>query len=193
MLKRKQSILLILSATILVGICAWSAFAAPGKVKGWLKAGSESSSYVIGTEEIDGNSVAYIKSIKPVDGKFGTLMQSFSPDEYRGKRVRFSASVKTVDASNWVGMWMRVDKDNKSVAFDNMQNRSISGTTDWKKYAIVLDVPTECDNISMGLILADTGEAYWDHLKLEIVSDDVPVTDGMGFRHKRPANLDFDN
>ncbi len=193
MLQKKRSNLLILTVVILVGVSTWSVITAEAAVKGWIKAGSEPGSYTIGTEKIDGNSVAYIKSIKPVAGKFGTIMQSFSPDEYQGKRVRFSASVKTVGVENWVGMWFRVDKDRKSVAFDNMQDRAISGDTDWKNYSIVLDVPTECDNISMGLLLSDTGEAYWDHLKLEIVGDDVPVTAGAGALPKHPANLDFNN
>ncbi len=193
MQKTRRSILVLLSALVLVGVCTAVTLAAPGTVKGWFKAGNDPTGYVIGTEQMDQGSVAYIKSLKPADNKFGTLMQSFLPDEYKGKRVRLSASVKTADVKNWVGMWMRVDADGKTVAFDNMQDRSITGTTDWKNYSIVLDVPQECDNMAMGLILSGAGAAYWDHLKLEVVGDDVPVTSNMGSQHKHPANLDFNN
>jgi len=42
---------------------------------------------------------------------FGTLMQDFRADHYQGKRVRFSAFVKTEAAQDWAGLWMRVDKE----------------------------------------------------------------------------------
>src|SRR5450631_487339 len=41
---------------------------------------------------------------------FGTLMQDFRADHYQGKRVRFSAFVKTEAAQDWAGQWKRVDK-----------------------------------------------------------------------------------
>src|SRR5215471_16702910 len=60
-----------------------------------------------------------------------------------GNRIttrRISAMVRTADAQ-WAGLWMRVDKGPNMVAFDNMQNRSIKGTSGWQEYEVVLDVP----------------------------------------------------
>ena len=37
---------------------------------------------------------------------------------------------------SWAGLWMRVDKGKDMVAFDNMQDRPIKGTTDWQRYYI---------------------------------------------------------
>ena len=68
---------------------------------------------------------AYLKSKQPIVHGFGTLMQAFRADHYLGKRVRFSAFVKTENVQDWAGLWMRIDKDSASIAFDNMQNRPI--------------------------------------------------------------------
>jgi hypothetical protein len=36
-------------------------------------------------------------------------MQSFLPDHYAGKRVRFSGFVKAAAVQGWAGLWMRID------------------------------------------------------------------------------------
>ena len=66
-----------------------------------------------------GNACAYLKSVVAETDGFGTLMQMFKADEYRGKRVRMSGYVKAKDASDWAGLWMRVDgaKKGRDVSF----------------------------------------------------------------------------
>ena len=52
------------------------------------------------------------------------------------------------EVKGWAGLWMRVDgKEKTGIAFDNMANRSIKGTTDWKTYEVVLDVPDDAEEI----------------------------------------------
>jgi len=44
-----------------------------------------------------------------------------------------------------------VDKGKETgVAFDNMQDRAIKGTTDWRRYEVVLDVPEDATGIAPG-------------------------------------------
>jgi hypothetical protein len=63
---------------------------------------------------------------------FGTLMQMFEADRYLGQRMRFSALVRTKDVADWAGLWMRVDGPGKApLAFYNMEDRKIVGTTDY--------------------------------------------------------------
>jgi hypothetical protein len=65
-----------------------------------------------------------LKAKKPAIEGFGTLMQDFRANEYVGKRVRFSAFVKSQDLESWAGLWMRVDQGEGAtpqvLAFDNM-------------------------------------------------------------------------
>ncbi len=109
---------------------------------GWFIAGSKPKSYDMGIDKgagQDGKNVATIKSIeKKIDG-FGTLMQNSSPQKYLGQRVRMTGFMKSKDVKERAGLWFRVDQANSkmSLAFDNMYDRAVTGTTDWKKYEIV--------------------------------------------------------
>ena len=120
----------------------------------------------------------------------GTFMQTISARNYLGKRVKFSGSVKTKDA-RFVGLWMRVDDSLTAVRFDNMRNRPISGTTDWKAYSVVLNVPENAVSISFGLLEVGTGEAWLSNVAFG--ETDAPATDTIGPSSlpSEPRNLTF--
>lgn len=179
---------------ILMALGAAIAMAGEGPFDGWALYGSDPNGYTIGTEKMDRGTVAYIKSDKPEKKKFGTISQTFSPDEYKGQRISFSADVKSIKVKNWAGMWMRVDFNGKSVAFDNMKTRPIKGSSDWHNVAIVLDVPEDSDLIAIGLLMSGDGKVLWDNIKIEEVGKDVPVTDMYQmYQQKRPKNLNFES
>lgn len=167
--------------------------------EGWFKAGSKPGSYQMGKDTevfLTGKSSATVQSIEEEIHGFGTLMQNIAPDEYRGFRVRLSGEMKSADVEQWACFWMRVDgpEQGKSLAFDNMYDRAVKGTTDWQRYEIVLDVPEEATLIAYGLLISGTGKIWADDLRLEIVGDDVPSTDRKTASIlKAPTNLDFDD
>ncbi len=172
--------------------------------EGWFAAGNAPKSYDMGAETGAGEygkKAATIKSIDKEINGFGTLMQQCLPGKYLGKRVRMTGYMKTKDVKEWAGFWFRVDQkgSQEPLSFDNMKNgkkdRSITGTTDWTKYEIVLDVPAEASNIAYGALLSGTGQVWFDNLSFEIVDNSVPVT-GMGkdmgmSNLTEPTNLDF--
>jgi len=45
---------------------------------------------------------------------------------------------------------MRIDGEQRLLAFDIMNDRAVSGTTDWKMYSVVLAVPNDAKNIFLG-------------------------------------------
>jgi hypothetical protein len=161
--------------------------------KGWFVAGSKPDEYESGLDPAavhNHHLSAYLKAKSPSTDGFGTLMQNFRADHYLGKRVRFSAMVKTADAQ-WAGLWMRVDKGPNMVAFDNMQNRSIKGTSDWQKYDVVLDVPQDATGIFFGVLLSGGGGEVWiSDAKIEVVGPEVLPT-GSPAMPDEPTNLDF--
>lgn len=176
---------------------------------GWFKTGNKPQSYEMGIDKGAGQNsknAATIKSIdKKIDG-FGTLMQECLPDKYIGKRVRMTAMLKTKEVSDWVGLWLRIDTKTpvKAFAFDNMhvgeKDRSLKGTIEWKKYEIVIDVPTNAANIAFGVLLSGTGQVWFDNLNFEIVDFTIPTT-GIEMEtltsknhsnQKEPINLDFE-
>ena len=103
-------------------------------------------------------------------------MQVFDATGYRGQRLRLSAHVKSENVKEWAGLWMRIDRDKKAVAFDNMQNRPIRGSQPWTQHAIVLDVDAQANIVAFGILLAGTGAVWIDDVAFDIVGADVPVT-----------------
>ena len=165
--------------------------------RGWVLTGSAAANYTTGIDPLmsyQGHASAYLKGKLTEDKGFGTLMQSFSASQYLGHRVRLSANVKSDRVADWAGLWMRVDQGATVLALDNMQRRAIKGTTDWKKYSVVLDVPQEATGIAMGALLTRGGTIWINSVKVEIVGEDVPVTSlPVHMLPPGPANLSFEN
>ena len=169
--------------------------------KSWFKAGSHPNEYDMGlddTEHRNGTKCGVIGSNTSEASGFGTLMQVCDAGEYRGKRLKLSAWTKAKDVVGWAGVWMRVDgperKSNSSsyLSFDNMQDRPITGTSDWTKHEIVLDVPDESTDIAFGVLLDGTGKVWMDDFQFELVDKSVPTTGHGAKVNSVPANLNFE-
>ncbi len=179
--------------------------------QGWLLAGSKPSDYETGIEpkpNYNDHPSAYLKSKKPADAApqkpatesssenttksgFGTLMQQFRADQYVGKRIRLSAFVKSEAVQDWAGLWMRVDKGSSVVSFDNMEDRPIKGSSEFRNYEVVLDVPQDATGVAFGILLSGTGEVWINSAKFEVVDSSIATTGRM--QHQEgPANLDFE-
>ncbi len=193
MSQKIRSVLKALMSMAALGACSLLLQAAIPQ--GWLLAGGNPMDYESG---IDKQTVhnnlpsAYLKAKKSTAEGFGTLMQDFRADKYLEKRVRLSAFAKTEGVQQWSGLWMRVDKGNTSVAFDNMQDRPIKGTSDWQRYEVVLDVPPDATGIAFGILLSGPGRVWLNSVKFEVVGPEVPPT-GRGTRRDEPTNLNFEN
>lgn len=165
------------------------------KMKSWFMAGDHPQDYEFGVdtqETFQDKSSGYLKARRPDAEGFGTMMQMFKADKYRGKRMSFSAYVKSADVENWAGLWMRIDgSGQRMLGFDNMQNRPIKGTTDWQKYNIVLDVPQESINIAFGTLLCGQGQVWLSNVQFNEVAPDVPTSNISETGEAQPGNLDF--
>ena len=188
----------IIAACILASVVVLSAASTPTVPDGWFMAGSIPTAYEAGIEPRGGAAAGpagFLKSKSDHVMGFGTLMQNFSADDYRGKRVRFSASLRAESLKDWGSIWMRIDdKTGRMTAFDNMNKRPIKGTTGWQTYEIVLDVGSESQLIALGLMMGDAGQIWIDQARFEVVPSSVPVTNtltGAMGRLGGPVNLDF--
>jgi hypothetical protein len=184
-----------------VALSVWPASAGNDEAPaGWLLTGTRPSDYTAGTTDVagqEGKKCAYLASIvpQPAEG-FGNLMQTIAADSYRGKRIRLAGSIKTEGVEGWAGLWMRVDgPEQPPLGFDNMSNRPIKGTADWKHCEIVLDVPQEAVDIAFGILLAGKGKVYLDNVTFDKVPLTVKVTDMRASTRTLPSapqNLDFE-
>src|SRR5580704_15950144 len=171
-----------------------------GELPGWWRAGSNPAGYLVGIDRAvrhRGQASARLKSNGESPTGFGSLMQMSSADEYRGRRVRMSAWVRSEKVVGPSGLWMRVDGPGgdatKPLAVDTMQGRGIVGTRDWQRYEIVLDVPAESVDIAYGAHLSGGGTLWVDDVHFEGVNDAVPVTAPTVASAPRAKNLDFEN
>ncbi len=151
---------------------------------GWGLWGSNPGDYAIGRDPQAtprGTAAAFLRSNGPNPHGLGMLARTFAAAPYRGTRMRMRAMVKASAVANWAGLWMRMDGPDtpttqRSLGFDNMQNRPIKGTIDWTRCEIVLDVPPESVAIAFGILLQGVGEVWLDDVQFATVGSDVPTT-----------------
>jgi len=187
----KHALLCAVLGAVLFG----PAFADDCGIKGWMLSGSNPEAYACGLETVAGQpgKSVFIKAKSATPTGFATVMQMIAADQYRGKRLRLTAHLKSADAAK-VQLWLRVDgPDGKSLRFYNMDDRPVTGTTGWASYSVVLDVPPEAVNVAFGYFLYGKGEAWAKGFALTPVGKEVPesVMTARTFP-KAPANLNFD-
>jgi hypothetical protein len=148
----------------------------------WFITGSRSADYEVGllpgTITHKGNRVVQLRlrsAVSEPDG-FGALMQSITATRYRGRRVRFSATVRVQEVVGWAGLWLRIDGPRRVLMIDNMQDRQLRQTTAWTRADIVLDVPTEASELHFGALLSGAGAIDLTQPGFEETSEAVPVT-----------------
>lgn len=130
--------------------------------------------------EMEGKKVATIRSVtEEIDSTgYGMLAQYCSAAPYLGKRIRLKGYLKTADVPNMACLWMRIDQADsmRMEYFDNMNDRGATGTSAWKPYDIVLDVPADAKALAFGALLCGSGQMWFGNLSIETVGKDVPTT-----------------
>jgi len=172
--------------------------------EGWRRVGTSgyANEYAITVaEEVgpDGQAALHIHSTALLDQyNFNGINRVLSTQhlpQYRGHRVRLSADVKAEGITGQAGLMLRVDGAGRAVAFDNMLwLDAIVGTHDWRRYAVVLDIPadrTESQNVVLGFLLSGPGQVWVSNMRLEPVGAEVDVTDLYAYAAE-PVNLNFE-
>ena len=105
---------------------------------------------------------------------FGTLYQVLPATALRGKTLRFSAWLKTRDASGNVygsGAGLKLQSMRGGYIVDHAQMRmdSVAGTTDWARYEVHLKVAGTADQVEVGVTLFGPGTVWIDDVALDAV------------------------
>ncbi|MBK8340631.1 MAG: hypothetical protein IPK99_11845 [Flavobacteriales bacterium] len=79
-------------------------------------------------------------------------------------------------------------KGRPPLAFDHMQDRAISGTTDRMRYEVVLRRPKGATKLAYGALLTGMGQIRFDVLEFTDDGTASPMTDG----EKEPTNVGFE-
>jgi erythromycin esterase-like protein len=130
-------------------------------------------------------------NLKPAQSSFGVATGRFPFSTAAGKKITFSGAIKTRDVDGFAGLWWRADGPKGPLAFDNMQDRGPKGTSDWKRYEIVLDIPRETVNINFGVLMPGQGTAWFDDLRVEIDGKPYDATELFDFDFESGAIKGF--
>ncbi|MCK5573232.1 MAG: hypothetical protein KAJ12_10745 [Bacteroidetes bacterium] len=154
---------------------------ASGQLTGdWFEAGEAPEDYDAGgdpTVPHGSGDPAYLISTSEQPKGFGNWMFKTKAHPFLEKRIRLSAYIKTEGVMSYTLLWIRLDSPDREVlAFYNMDDRPIQGTTDWRRYDIVLDVPAGSDSIALGFLMNGKGKTWVNGMTLESVGTDVPVS-----------------
>jgi hypothetical protein len=115
------------------------------------------------------------------------LRQAFVSPPWWGKRVRFSAWIKTENVESRTGANAQLGLAQSAAggaalyisASDTngpVYNAVVTGTTGWTYKELVIEIPAGAPYIPIGVSLIGTGQVWARDLKFEEVSRDTPLT-----------------
>jgi erythromycin esterase len=153
---------------------------AKNKPKLWYAGGEGYEAKLDETEAVHGKKSLLMENTSP-NKDFAALTTYLEVKNLTGKKITFSGYIKTSAVKDgYAGLWIRVDGKPKQVlAFDNMEDRGITGTTGWKKYTIEFPVAPEATNINLGGIFTGKGKAWFDNFEL--------LADGKSYGNDEPV------
>jgi hypothetical protein len=123
-----------------------------------------------------GNASARLKPLVGKPSGYGVLIQVIPAERHRGRRVRVRAAIKTVDANG--DFWTRIQAASSPADGGGLAGsvQLLTGTSDWRTYELVIDVPPGGDEIQIGAGLRGRGTLWLDDVYLEAVGSDVALT-----------------
>lgn len=122
------------------------------------------------------------------------------PKNYEGEKITLSGYIKTENVTDGhAGLWMQIDPQ---IAYGNMRKEGVTGTTEWEKHEITLEMdPENTQGIILGAELWGKGKMWVDNLQISIDGKNIenikiPDSELLYFGYKSsPAKNDiaFDN
>ncbi len=157
-----------------------------GMPVGWSAFGNEA--YTLSLDSVQAKSGRYAARIGFDGEKPEFRAWAFAiPGSYPGKRITLSGYIKTQGVEGFAGLWMRIDPQ---VAFNNMQQEGLSGTTDWTHHSFTLTMdPAKTEQIVLGGLLSGKGQVWFDSLTVTIDGQDITTLKPL-VKKRFPAQLD---
>ncbi|MCD4786262.1 MAG: hypothetical protein K8T10_20760 [Candidatus Eremiobacteraeota bacterium] len=115
-----------------------------------------------------------IKKITPRLQKFGppNWAQNITKDVPAGKKIKMTGYIKTKNVSGNapIGIQCWNTKTGKMIKFGTTQySQPISGTKNWKKVTVEMEVPKETDKMRILCMLMGTGKVWFDEVKIIVI------------------------
>lgn len=133
-------------------------------------------------------------------------MQQVAGQRFAGRKIRFSAYIKTQTVRKIAGLWIRAENaGGRIIAFQNVSSpgSSARGTTGWRQVHIIINIPKTTTAVFYGVLLAGPGAVWIDNVRFDVLGKADPDAPGPRFAAynpppvasrllPRPENLDFE-
>lgn len=148
----------------------------------WRGTGSQPGAYELVNRQDSAGCGSFVLRSRSLGGDaLGTMVlwRDVEVNAWRGKRLRLSVQMRAGNVAGWAGAWIRVDgkEPRLPLAFDNMQNRPLQGTTGCEWSVLVVDVPPEAERITLGFLLKGPGGLWLSDFRIDEAPAEVPSTD----------------
>lgn len=150
---------------------------------GWTAQETVAKEYRVGRDRAivhGGKSSLFLRSLVPKPTGVLTVTQVFATTAFSNKRVRLKAFLRTEGVAGATVLWLA--RTAKAARI------SVSGTTSWKEYDLVTDVPEGGETMWIYIQLHGAGTVWADDFRFEAVSGSVPLSN-----RTEPENLGFTN
>ena len=111
---------------------------------------------------------------------FSALFQTIDSGPFRGKRIRFTASVRTDCAApeDRVQLYISVEPREVDglIVLNNMDGWPIR-SSEWKRYGVVCRIYEDARSITIGAMALGNATAWLDDVRIEVVDPDSPDMD----------------
>lgn len=152
-----------------------------------------SEGYHATTDSSEVNGGKYAVSLEYKEGQIGFKSLAYTlPFNYPGKKITLSGYIKTEAVSDgYASLWMRIDP---SLGFKDLVNKGITGTTDWARYEITLDLDPEITTqIDVGGFLTGKGKMWLDDLSVTVDGKEIQYLEPYvkkGFAAEKDTSYD---
>jgi hypothetical protein len=141
----------------------------------WSCNGSEYTFEKLEAEAHDGLLAVQIKSKSSAKATDKATISNFIIPEYEGRKLILTGYLRAENIVGSAGLSLRLDKERKTLAIEEMAEYPLEGTTDWSRFSIELNYIDDIDNLVFGAYLKGQGILWVDDLHLTL--DGVDITE----------------
>lgn len=121
-----------------------------------------------------GNNAIFISSVDTVKSPQFAGIGCQLPAKYQGKKITLNAWMKSADMQGSLGLMLGIyDSNGKILQFENLQDKKLKGSKEWKQYSVTLPMPDEAQSIQIGPLLIGKGKLWIDDI--EVLIDGNPL------------------
>ncbi|ANE89320.1 TPA: AraC family transcriptional regulator [Bacillus cereus] len=144
-----------------------------GYLTEWMLGGKTPSNYFfynIPSSEEGNPIIHYLHSIQSIEG-YGVVFCFLNRTLYSGKKIKLSGLIMTKSIRKSADLWIRGKSSNDLWEIKSLDCNPVNEIECWKEYAIILDIPNDIKNLSVGLTLKGEGYIWFHSMKVEIVME----------------------